>query len=134
MNVNKVFEAGHLTRDPQLSYTPSQTAVVEFGIATNRHWTGQDGTKHDEVCFVDMKAWGKTAETINKYFKKGNPIFVEGHLVTESWTSKDGKKMSKLRVIVDQFQFVGGNAAAPQKQDMTEASDMGPTDAETPFV
>ena len=70
-NFNKVILVGNLTRDPQLSYLPSQTAVVEFGIATNRKWKAQDGQQREEVCFVDCRAFGKPAETINKYCKKG---------------------------------------------------------------
>jgi single-strand DNA-binding protein len=110
-NFNKVILMGNLTRDPQLSYTPSQTAVVDFGIATNRRWTGQDGQQREETCFVDCRAFGKTAENINKYCKKGRLLMVEGRLVFDSWTGKDGAKRSKLRVTVENFQFlpVGGS-------------------------
>jgi len=80
-NFNKVLLMGNLTRDPQLSYLPSQTAVVEFGLATNRKYKGQDGSMKEDTCFVDCQAFGKTAENINKYCKKGNPLFVEGRLV-----------------------------------------------------
>jgi single-strand DNA-binding protein len=103
---NKVLLMGNLTRDPQLSYTPSQTAVVDFGMATNRKWTAQDGSQKDETCFVDCRAFGKTADTINKYFKKGKPIFLEGRLTYDSWTAQDGTKKSKLRVTVENFQFM----------------------------
>lgn len=129
MNYNKVMLAGHLTRDPQLSYTPSQTAVVQFGIATNRKWKAQDGTARDETCFVDLKAFGKTAETVNKFFTKGKPIFIEGHLALDEWTAQDGKKITKLRVIVDQFQFVGEKAGGQPQQ----APAGPPQDEEIPF-
>ena len=76
-NFNKVMLIGNLTRDPQLSYTPNQTAVVDFGLAVNRRWTGQDGQSRDETCFVDCRMFGKRAEVVNKYCKKGNPLFVE---------------------------------------------------------
>jgi single-strand DNA-binding protein len=105
---NKVILMGNLTRDPQLSYTPSQTAVVDFGLATNRKWTGQDGAQHDEACFVDCRAFGKTAENINKFFKKGRPIFVEGRLSFDQWTAQDGTKRSKHRVTVENFTFLPG--------------------------
>jgi single-strand DNA-binding protein len=105
---NKVLLMGNLTRDPQLSYTPTQTAVVDFGMATNRKWTAQDGSQRDETCFVDCRVFGKTAETINKYFKKGKPIFVEGRLSYDSWTAQDGTKKSKLRVTVENFVFMPG--------------------------
>ncbi len=106
MNLNRVILAGNLTRDPQLSYTPAQTPVVDFGMAINRNWTGQDGEKREETCFVDCRAFAKTAETINQYLSKGNPILLEGRLHFSSW-EKDGRKHSKLRVTVDSFQFVG---------------------------
>ena len=105
-NFNKVILLGNLTRDPQLSYTPSQTAVVDFGIATNRRWNGQDGQQREEVCFVDCKAFGKAAENINKYCKKGRPLMLEGRLTFDSWTGQDGVKKSKLRVTVESFQFL----------------------------
>lgn len=125
---NKVLLLGNLTRDPQLSYTPNQTAVVDFGVATNRKWTGQDGSQREETCFVDCRAFGKTAETINKFFKKGKPIFLEGRLTFDSWTAQDGSKKSKLRVTVENFQFLpgtggpgGGPAGDVPEQSIDEA-------------
>jgi len=109
-NFNKVLLMGRLTRDPQLSYLPSQTAVVDFGLAVNRNWTGKEGEKKEETCFVDCRAFGKPAETINKYLKKGNPMFVEGRLDFGSWTAQDGTKRSKYRVVVENFQFLGGGS------------------------
>ena len=105
---NRVLLMGNLTRDPQLSYTPSQTAVVDFGIATNRKWSGQDGSQREETCFVDCRAFGRLAENINKYFSKGKPIFVEGRLTFDSWTAQDGSKRSKHRVTVEKFEFLPG--------------------------
>ncbi|MCE5340932.1 MAG: single-stranded DNA-binding protein [Planctomycetaceae bacterium] len=105
-NFNKVILLGNLTRDPQLSYLPNQTAVVDFGLAINRTWTGQDGQKKEEVCFVDCRTFGKPAETINKYCKKGKPLMVEGRLTFDSWTGKDGQKHSRHRVTVESFQFI----------------------------
>ncbi len=107
-NYNKVLLIGNLTRDPQLSYLPSQTAVVEFGLAVNRRWTGKDGQKKEETCFIDCRAFSKTAETINKYLSKGRPIFVEGRLDFDTWTAQDGSRRSKHRVTVENFQFLGG--------------------------
>ena len=116
-NFNKVLLMGNLTRDPQLSYTPNQTAVVEFGLAINHKWTGQDGSQKEETCFVDCQAFGKSAENINKYCSKGRPLFVEGRLNFSSWTAKDGSKRSRLRVTVLSFQFLGsrggGSAGSP---------------------
>ncbi len=112
---NKILLMGNLTRDPQLSYTPSQTAVVDFGLATNRQWTGQDGTQRKETCFVDCRAFGRQAENINKYLTKGRPVLIEGRLTFESWTAQDGTKRSRHRVTVENFQFLpgSGETAAP---------------------
>lgn len=108
---NKILLMGNLTRDPQLSYTPSQTAVVDFGLATNRRWTAQDGSQRDDTCFVDCRAFGRMAENINKFFRKGKPIFVEGRLSFDSWTGQDGVKRSKHRVTVENFTFLPGTGA-----------------------
>lgn len=107
---NRVILAGNLTRDPQLSYTPSNTPVCEFGIATNRKWRDREGNQKEEVCFVDLSAYGRTAETINQYMKKGRPILVEGRLRYHQWTSKEGQKRSKLDVLVETFSFIDGGS------------------------
>jgi single-strand DNA-binding protein len=112
-NFNKVLLMGNLTRDPQLSYLPSQTPVVEFGLAVNRKWTGKDGESKEETCFVDCRAFSRLAENINKYMRKGRPIFVEGRLVFEQWTAQDGSKRSKHRIHVDNCQFLGAGPGAP---------------------
>ena len=124
---NKVLLMGNLTKDPQLSYTPSQTAVVDFGLATNRRWTGKDGSQKDETCFVDCRAFGKLAENINKYLKKGMPLFVEGRLTFDSWTSQDGTKRSKHRVTVENFRFIG--AASGSAASGSAASSAGQAEA-----
>lgn len=106
-NFNKVLLMGNLTRDPQLSYTPNQTAVVDFGMATNRRWTGQDGSQRDETCFVDCRMFGKRAEVINQYVSKGDSLFIEGRLILDQWEGKDGTKHQKHRITVENFQFLG---------------------------
>ena len=106
---NKVLLMGNLTRDPQLKYLPSQTAVVEFGIACNRKFRTANGEDKEEVTYVDITSFGKQAEVINQYFQKGKPIFIEGRLKFDSWEDKQGGgKRSKLTVVVENFQFVGG--------------------------
>ncbi len=105
---NKVILLGNLTRDPQLSYLPSQTAVVEVGLATNRTFKKQDGSQGEEVCFVDCQMFGKRAEVINKYLHKGDQLLVEGRLKFDSWDAQDGSKRSKLRVLIENFEFIGG--------------------------
>lgn len=107
-NYNRVILAGNLTRDPQLSYTPSNTPVVEFGMAINRRWRSQDGEQKEETCFVDLRAYGRSAETINQYMSRGRPILIEGRLQYQQWTAQDGSKRSRHMVIVDTFQFLGG--------------------------
>jgi len=129
-NFNKVILAGNLTRDPQLSYTPSQTAVCEFGMAINRKWKDKE-----ETCFVDLQAWGKTGETINQYCSKGSPLLVEGRLTFDQWEGKDGQRRSRLRVTVENFQFLGGRqdsqGEAPHGQRQP-APPMGGSQAPTP--
>ena len=105
-NFNQVIVMGNFTRDPQLSYTPSQTPVVEFGVAVNRKWTKQDGSQGEEVCFLECQCYGKRAEVIVKHFTKGNPIFIQGRLKQERWDS-EGKQHSRIRMIVESFEFIG---------------------------
>jgi len=106
-NFNKILLIGNLTRDPQLSYLPSQTAVVEFGLAVNRTWKGKDGQKKEETCFIECRAFAGQAETINKYLSKGRPVLIEGRLKFDSWTAQDGSKRSKHSVVIETFQFLG---------------------------
>ncbi len=137
-NYNRVILLGNLTRDPQLSYTPNQTAVVDFGLAINRKWTGQDGSSREETCFVDCNAFGKSAENINKYCQKGRPLLVEGRLKFDSWTAQDGSKRSKLRVTVERFQFVSGGGPSDQRRngaasgEQTQAVAEGPVSEDVP--
>jgi single-strand DNA-binding protein len=108
-NVNKVILIGNLTRDPQLKYLPSQTAVAEFGLAMNRRYKTASGEDRDEVCFVDCSAFGRTAEVINQYCQKGRQLYIEGRLKFDTWEDKQGGgKRSKLSVVVENFQFLGG--------------------------
>lgn len=127
---NKVLLMGNLTRDPQLSYTPNQTAVVDFGLATNRRWTGQDGSQREETCFVDCRAFGRLAENINKFLRKGRPIFIEGRLTFDMWTAQDGSKRSKHRVTVENFTFLPGGGAA--QSDQRYDSQAGPPQGRPP--
>ena len=109
MGYNRVILAGNLTRDPQLSYLPSGTPVCEFGLAMNRRWKDQQsGQMKEEVCFVDCRCYQRGAETINQYMTKGRQMLVEGRLRLDQWEGKDGQKRSRLYVVVDTFQFLGG--------------------------
>ena len=115
-NLNKVFIMGNLTRDPELRYTQGGTAVAKFGMAINRNWTSAEGEKKEDVCFVDITAFGRQAEVICEYCHKGRPLFVEGRLQYSTWQSQEGQKRSKLEVVVEGFQFIGarpGEGRAP---------------------
>lgn len=122
-NLNKVFLIGNLTRNPELRYTPSGSAVASFGIAVNRTWTGQNGEKKEEVCFVDISAFARRAEVINEYFSKGSPIFIEGRLQFNQWETKDGQKRNTLRVVADNFQFIGSAAKKSEVSSIPEGPD-----------
>jgi single-strand DNA-binding protein len=112
-NLNKVFLMGRMTRDPEVRYTPQGTAVAELGLAVNRFYRDQNGENREEVCYVDVQAWGNRAQTMQKYFRKGSPIFIEGHLHFSSWETKEGEKRSKLRVKMDHFEFLDSQSSRP---------------------
>ncbi|MBM4103172.1 MAG: single-stranded DNA-binding protein [Planctomycetes bacterium] len=124
-SLNKVLLMGNMTRDPQLSYLPSQTAVVEFGLAMTRKFKKQDGSMAEDTCFVDCQIFGKRAEVINQYFKKGSPIFIEGRLKLDTW-EKDGQKRSRLRVFVENFEFIGGRGGKPAEHQDASAEAPAP--------
>lgn len=105
-NLNKVLLMGNLTRDPELRYLQSGTAVCDFGLATNRKWRSKTGEQKEEVCFVDITFFGRTAEVVSEFMKKGRPMFIEGRLKLDTWTGKDGQKRSKLHVIGENMQFI----------------------------
>lgn len=104
-NFNRVFLMGNLTRDIELRHTNSNQAVATIGLAVNRRWRTPDGEDREEVTFVDCEAWGKTAETMSRYLAKGRPVFIEGRLKLDQW-EKEGQKFSKLKVVVENFQFI----------------------------
>lgn len=105
-NFNKVLLMGNLTRDVELRHTQSGMALAKFGLAVNRKWS-QNGEQKESTCFVDLTAWGRQAEVLNQYVKKGSQLFVEGRLEYSTWEGEDGKKRSKLEVVVENFQFIG---------------------------
>ena len=113
---NQVLLMGNLTKDPVLSYTPGGTAVADFSIAVNRKWKDQSGQQKEDVLFIDCRAFGNMATTINQYVRKGSPLFVQGRLVLDTWTAKDGTKRSRHRVTLTGFQFLSsgnGNHGQP---------------------
>jgi single-strand DNA-binding protein len=144
---NKVILAGNLTRDPELRYTPKGTAVCRFGLAVNRNWTSETGEKKEEVTFVDIDAFGRQAEVVAQYMKKGRPFLVEGRLKLDQWEDKNThQKQTKLRVVLEGFSFIdsgrggdnagGGPAPLPPRPAAapagTPAAASAPADAEPP--
>lgn len=108
-SLNKVMLIGNLTRDPEIKYTPKGTAIADIGLAVNRNYTTDNGEKREEVTFIDVTLWGRTAEIVGEYCKKGRPLFVEGRLQLDTWDDKQtGQKRSKLKVVGDNIQLLGG--------------------------
>ena len=104
--VNKVMLTGRLTRDPELRYTPSGTAVSSFSIASSRNYKGQDGEWKQTVAFVNVVAWAKLAVLVNEYLKRGSAVFVEGRLNSRSWETEDGQRRSALEITAERVQFL----------------------------
>ena len=118
---NKVIIAGHLTRDPETRYTPNGKAVTQISLALNRSYKTESGEAREEVAFVDVTFWGKTAENVAQYMKKGSALLVEGRLKTDEWQDKQtGAKRTRLVVTGELAQFLGGKGgsdkAEPQRQ------------------
>jgi len=139
---NKVILVGNLTRDPELRYTPKGTAIAKIGLAVNRVWTSESGEKKEEVTFVDVDVFGRTAENVGQYMRKGRPIMIEGRLRLDQWDDKQtGQKRSKLGVVAETVQFLGSPAgggegggeaprrpSAPPAAPASAGSDAGESD------
>lgn len=135
---NRFIAVGNITRDPELKYTPKGQACAQIGMATNRKYKTESGEEKEEVCFFDVLAWGKQAEVICQYLKKGNPLMIEGRLKLEQWDDKNtGQKVSKLRVALEQFQFLGGKQegqGSPQSSAPAVSQSENPEDPDrVPF-
>jgi len=135
-SLNKVFLMGNLTRDPELRVTPKGTPICQFGLAVNRQFKDDSGQTRDETTFVDIEAWGRQGETISKYCTKGRPLFVEGRLKLDTWDDKTtGQKRSKMRIVLENFQFLGsreggGGGGAPGAAE--EGGDSSPEKSAPP--
>lgn len=132
---------GNLTRDAELRVTPKGTAIAQFGLAINRKWKDDGGQEREEVVFIDCEAWAKAGEIIAKYVSKGSPLYVSGRLKLDQWEDKTTKeKRSKIKVVVENFQFLGGDrkdgdaprstAPAPQHANPAPRTDI---DEDVPF-
>lgn len=110
-NYNRVTLAGNLTRDPQVRVFANERVVADFGLAINRRFKGPDGQQKEETTFVDVEAWGRTAELVGQYLTKGSPCFIDGRLRLDAWDDKKtGEKRSKVKVVADSVQFIGGKS------------------------
>ncbi|MDO8535395.1 MAG: single-stranded DNA-binding protein [Candidatus Omnitrophota bacterium] len=130
-SLNKVLLIGNLTRDPELRYVPSGTAVATFSIAVNRVYTSQAGEKKEEVSFIRIVVWGRRAEVCGEYLSKGSPVFIEGRLQSRSWEGQDGQKRSTTEVIADNVQFLRGAGAAGKGGDQAAKADTAAPDVAT---
>lgn len=123
-SLNKVFLMGNLTRDPELRYVPSGTAVANFTVAVNRAYSTQSGEKKEEVAYVRIVVWGRRAEVCGEYLSKGRPVFIEGRIRTRTWQGPDGQNRSALEVIASNVQFLGGGKfAAKGKEEALKPAD-----------
>lgn len=124
MNLNKVFVAGRLTADPELRTTPGGAHVISFSVATNRVWTDKSGGRKEETEFHNVVAWGRQAEVVSQFVKKGGLILVEGRLQTRSWEGKDGQTRRTTEIVAERVQLgpkAGGSAPTTRSEDVNEA-------------
>ena len=120
---NKVILLGNLTRDPELRYTPKGTAVAKLGLAVNRVWTNEAGERKEEVTFVDVDVFGRTAENAGQYLRKGRPVLIEGRLKLDQWEDKTtGQKKSRLGVVAEMIQFLGGSQESGDRSQNPEGA------------
>ena len=121
-NVNKVMLLGNITRDLEVRYTPKGTAVCDLGMAVNRIRTGDNGERIEEVTYVDVTLWGRQAELAGQYLSKGRSVFIEGRLQLDQWDDKQtGQKRSRLRVVGENMQFIGGQGGSGGNQGSSSA-------------
>ncbi|MEX2033425.1 MAG: single-stranded DNA-binding protein [Candidatus Colwellbacteria bacterium] len=124
MNLNKVFVAGRLTADPELRTTPGGAHVVSFSVATNRVWTDKNGGRREETEFHNVVAWGRQAEVVSQFLKKGGLILVEGRLQTRSWEGKDGQTRRTTEIVAERVQLgpkTGSTTPAAKSDGVDEA-------------
>ena len=124
---------GNLTRDPELKQTPNNQPVAQIGIALNRKYKDRDGNMQEDTTFVDCEAWGRTAEVMAQYLSKGRPVFVEGRLKLDQWQDKDGNNRSKLKVVIENFQFIDSKGNQTSSPPAAATTTSPPTDDDIPF-
>ena len=131
-SLNRVQLIGNLTRDPELRYTPSGTAVCSFGLATNRSWTTDTGEKHEESEFHKIVAWNKLAELCSQFLVKGRKVYVEGRLSTRNWTTQDGQQRSTTEVVIDDMILLDNKGQGSQAPRVAEEEDVDQAVEEKP--
>jgi single-strand DNA-binding protein len=114
-DLNRVILAGRLTRDPEVRYTPSGSAVADLGFAVSDNYRNKAGELVEQTCFVDIVVWGRQAETCGEYLSKGSPALIEGRLQLDQWENQQGEKRSKLRVKADRVQFLSSPRRASEE-------------------
>ena len=124
-SLNRVQLIGNLTRDPELRYTPQGTAVANFGVATNRQWTTEDGQKHDEAEFHNIVVWNKLAEIVAEFLKKGRQVYVEGRLATREWEGQDGAKRRTTEIVASEVIFLGGSPQGAREEGLEIPPELG---------
>lgn len=134
-SLNRVLLIGNLTRDPELRYIPSGSAVATFTLAVNRVYKTQTGEKKEQVSFIRIVVWGRRAEVCGEYLAKGSPVFIEGRLQSRDWETQDGQKRNTVEVVADNVQFLRsgerqGAASAAGQAKATVPANL-PEDIET---
>lgn len=122
-SLNKVFLMGNLTRDPELRYVPSGSAVANFTVAVNRAYKDSSGEKKEEVAFIRVVVWGKTAEICGEYLTKGRAVLVDGRLKSRTWEGQDGQKRSTLEVVATNVQFIGSKGDKSASADVKKKTE-----------
>jgi len=132
-SLNTVLLMGNLTRDPEVRYTPGGSPVCTLGVAMNRRYTARNGEQRDEVTFVDVDVWDKSAENCQRYLHKGDPVFIEGRLRMDEWDDREtGKRRSRLKVTATRVQFLSGPGRGASFEDGGDEQAGGPPRSEAP--
>ncbi len=120
LQLNRIMLAGNLTRDPQIKIVAKSVSLADFGVAINRRWKDKDGNVMSEATFLDVEAWGKTADFIGQFFAKGSGIYIEGRMKLETWNDKEGNKRSRLKVVAENVSFTTSKASGIEGESVNQ--------------